>query len=597
MFSGKGIRIMYQKRQLPIDFILKSIQPFRLLIALEIFIAVFNAVWVSLRPYLLKILLDGAALATVNHTVTMLSNAIILFLGFYAALIISYRVHDWFVPECMTRIKQRIALLISDQMMEHSMLYYHQNHVGSLTTKINEVINGIPLIIQKCIDLFLHNFVAFICAIICAGLLNSKFAIGLAVWIALSLLLSMISLKKAKAIAHTMAMTRVAATDTIADILTNMSSIQLFTTKNHEIDHLKNYVEKAYDTEQHANRFFFILNILQSGCFMLFQTLCLWWLFNDLQEGEVTVGDFALIITLNVAIIERLWLIADEVRRVTQTVGVVNQALSVLMPNFSIHNQAPLNRALLHVTEGTIAFNNVQFNYAGVPPIFEKKSVVIEAGQKVGLVGYSGSGKSTFINLILRMFTLQSGSITIDCQDIHQVTQESVRAAIALIPQDPLLFCRTIRENIRYGNLDATDQQVMDAAIHADAHEFICKLPQGYETAIGQEGIRLSGGQRQRIAIARAFLKDARILILDEATSQLDAITEAHIQKSLQRLMVGKTTLIIAHRLSTLLHMDRILVFECGKIVQDGTHEELVAKKGLYNQLWNSQMGGILKDR
>jgi ATP-binding cassette, subfamily B, bacterial len=585
---------MNQKRHAPIDFIRNTIRPFFVLISLEICIAVFNAIWVSARPYLLKMLLDGAALAATTHAVDMLRDAIILFGGFYTALIISYRVHDWFVPELIKRMKRRITFLLSDHMMEHSLIYYQQHQVGSLVTKINEVTNGIPLIMQKAIDIFLHNIFAFACAIACAGLLNGKFAIGLAVWISVSLVLSMLSLKKAKKIGYAMATTRMTITHTLTDMLTNISSIQLFATQRHETEYLQTYVEDACTAEQHANRFFFMLNVAQSTCFMLFQTLCLWWLFNDLQQGLVTVGDFALMITLNVAIIERLWIIGDEMRRMTHTIGVVHQALAVLTADRRIQEDASTTQ--LHVTNGTIAFNNVQFNYAGVPPIFEKKSVVIAAGQKVGLVGYSGSGKSTFINLILRMFDVQHGAIEIDGQNICTVTQESLRTAIALIPQDPSLFCRTIMENIRYGNLHATDEQVIEAALQADAHTFICALPQGYNTVIGQEGVKLSGGQRQRIAIARAFLKNAHILILDEATSQLDALTEAHIQKSLQILMAGKTTLIIAHRLSTLLHMDRILVFEKGKIVQDGTHAALVAQVGLYNQLWHSQMGGILND-
>lgn len=225
--------------------------------------------------------------------------------------------------------------------------------------------------------------------------------------------------------------------------------------------------------------------------------------------------------------------------------------------------------------------------------MFEDKSIVISAGQKVGLVGYSGAGKSTFINLILRLFEVQNGRILIDDQDIKNVTQESLHQAITMVPQDPSLFHRTIMENIRYGRLDASDDEVKKAAQSACAHEFILKLPLGYDTLVGERGVKLSGGQRQRISISRAILKNSPILILDEATNQLDSVNEKDIQESLWNLIQDKTTIIVAHRLSTLLNMDRILVFNQGKIVQDGTHNELLGR-GLYKTLWDAQISGFL---
>ena len=253
--------------------------------------------------------------------------------------------------------------------------------------------------------------------------------------------------------------------------------------------------------------------------------------------------------------------------------------------------------ATLIVSKGQITFEGVKFHYKGTEPPFQNKSVTIEAGQKVGLVGYSGGGKSTFVNLILRLYDVTDGRILIDNQDIRDVTQDSLRSQIAMIPQDPSLFHRTLMENIRYGRVAATNAEGIAAAKKAHAHEFISKLPQGYESLVGERGVKLSGGQRQRIAIARAILKNAPILILDEATSQLDSVTERDIQESLWQLMQDKTTIVIAHRLSTLLHMDRIIVFDQGKIVEDGTHTELLSKRGLYKTLWDAQVGGFLPDQ
>jgi ATP-binding cassette subfamily B protein len=243
-----------------------------------------------------------------------------------------------------------------------------------------------------------------------------------------------------------------------------------------------------------------------------------------------------------------------------------------------------------------IEFDQVCFNYQSSNALFVNQSIKIESGQKVGLVGFSGGGKTTFVNLILRLYDINSGRILIDGCDISKVTQDSLRSHIGMIPQDPSLFHRTLMDNIRYGDINATDEDAINAAKRAHAHDFIEKLPNGYDSLVGERGIKLSGGQRQRIAIARAMLKNAPILILDEATSALDSVTEHLIQASLWELMCSKTSLVIAHRLSTLLHMDRILVFDKGCIIEDGKHSELIAQNGVYKNLWDAQVGGFLGD-
>jgi ATP-binding cassette subfamily B protein len=293
-------------------------------------------------------------------------------------------------------------------------------------------------------------------------------------------------------------------------------------------------------------------------------------------------------------IIENFWNIAKDMRDFWEKMGNIIQGLAIIQAPIDIKDSPDATE--LVITKGEIVFDNVLFQYHDAESLFEHQSVVIKSGQKVGLVGYSGSGKSTFVNLILRLFDVTQGRILIDDQDIRDVTQDSLHEAITMIPQDPSLFHRSLVENIAYGKKDATHKEIIAAAKRAHAHEFIVTLAQGYDTQVGERGIRLSGGQRQRISIARAILKNSPILILDEATSQLDSVTESKIQDSLWDLMQGKTTLVIAHRLSTLLHMDRILVFKQGSIVEDGSHEELLAKDGLYKKLWEAQIGGFLID-
>jgi ATP-binding cassette subfamily B protein len=270
-------------------------------------------------------------------------------------------------------------------------------------------------------------------------------------------------------------------------------------------------------------------------------------------------------------------------------------SLSLLRVPHGITDRA--GAAPLRVSEGAIAFENVFFAYNPGQNLFRDKNILIPAGQKVGLVGFSGSGKSTFVNLILRLYDLESGAIRIDGQDIASVTQDSLREQIALIPQDPVLFHRSLRDNIAYARPDASDEDIIAASLQAHCHEFISAAKEGYNAIVGERGVKLSGGQRQRIAIARAILKNARILIFDEATSSLDSFTESAIQHSMQDMMRGRTTIVIAHRLSTLTSMDRLLVFKDGSIVEDGTHAGLLAANGHYARLWNMQVGGFLPDQ
>jgi ATP-binding cassette subfamily B protein len=312
------------------------------------------------------------------------------------------------------------------------------------------------------------------------------------------------------------------------------------------------------------------------------------------HHGFVTIGDFALILTLSSAIASSIFNIGEAILQFSKGAGYCRQALDIIVEPHEIVDKPEATE--LKVTQGKVVFENVHFQYQGTEPLFENKTVIIEPGQKVGLVGHSGSGKSTFVNLILRLFDVNQGRVLIDNQEIKEVTQESLRRNIGMIPQDPSLFHRTLMENIQYGRFDATKEEAIEAAKQAHAHEFIIDLPNGYDSLVGERGVKLSGGQRQRVAIARAFLKNAPILILDEATSQLDSVTEQYIQQSLWQLMQNKTTIVVAHRLSTLLHMDRILVFSQGEIVEDGTHSELLAKGGLYAALWKAQVGGFLQE-
>ena len=313
---------------------------------------------------------------------------------------------------------------------------------------------------------------------------------------------------------------------------------------------------------------------------------------NKVMDMARGVGDFTFVLTLAMTIVWEVWRLADSLVGFSQELGICRQAIAIVTIPHEIVDAPRAKR--LNISDGAIVFDKVSFHYVPGRDIFKHKTIEIQGGQRVGLVGSSGVGKTTFVNLILRFFNVQNGRILIDGQDISQVKRESLHEQIAMIPQDPGLFHRTLMENIRYGRLDATDEEVIAASQKGHCHEFIEQIEGGYQALVGERGIKLSGGQRQRIAISRAILKNAPILILDEATSALDSITEKYIQKSLEDLMRDRTTIAIAHRLSTLATMDRILVFKDGQIVEDGTHAKLLEQKSHYFHLWRMQVGGFL---
>lgn len=314
------------------------------------------------------------------------------------------------------------------------------------------------------------------------------------------------------------------------------------------------------------------------------------------QHNLVSVAAVYLIITYTSSVAHELWNMNGIMRSYNRIIGDAHEMVEILQTPTTLVDQS---NAELTVTRGGIVMDNITFTHdeGQGDTLFHDFSLHIQPGEKIGLVGSSGSGKTTLTKLLLRFADIDSGEIAIDAQNIAEVTQASLREQIAYVPQEPLLFHRSVRENIAYGQPDATDTEIERAAKKAGAYDFIIKLQDGFNTMVGERGVKLSGGQRQRIAIARAILKDAPILILDEATSALDSESEALIQKSLETLMKGRTSIVIAHRLSTIAKLDRIIVLENGRIVEDGSHDQLLAKKrGVYAKLWARQSGGFIEE-
>lgn len=465
---------------------------------------------------------------------------------------------------------------------------------GALSAKIRDAASLTDKIIHGIIDNYFYVFIFVTTTFAIFFTINWIFAAALLTWTIFSLIFFVYATRSIRRIGLQVAAVDATISGKLVDMLTNILTIKLFSTTGREKLSQQQDLNH-YLTLKKKNIWRFNISWLIFGvAFVLYMVGVFYALITLYQAQEITPGDLTFVIIMHYKIIDYLFVLGNSFRDFLSNWSTVTEATNIF--NMPLRVQDKDNARILTVSKGSIIFHNVTFSYPHLAPLFSQKNIHIKAGQKTGLVGYSGAGKSTFVNLILRLYDVSSGSIEIDGSDISEVTQDSLRAHIAMIPQDPTLFHRSIFENIQYGRLDASREEVIAAAKKAHAHSFIEALPHGYESLVGERGVKLSGGQRQRIAIARAFLKAAPLLILDEATSQLDSLTESQIQDSLGELMQGKTTLVIAHRLSTLLRMDRILVFDQGQIIEDGSHEELLKANGHYKQLWDAQVGGFLPD-
>lgn len=492
-------------------------------------------------------------------------------------------------------IKYAIVNETFEFVLGASNQFFHDNLSGKISNKITVLADNIERILHRISADFIRGFSLLTIALISMFMVNPLFFVTLLIWFIVFSSLSIIMSKRLVRLSDNFAESESQISGQLVDTISNANNIRLFSRKQYEVSRLERVLLKAKDAFRKNESFLLKMSWMQGLSIAAMLAFMVYFLLHLYANNQVTIGDFALILALSMEVGHIAWYTMSQVDEFNQAIGKCKQSLNSLIVQHEIIDRP--NATTLTVSKGEIVFSNVEFFYKGTKPLFQDKSVVIDGGQKVGLVGYSGGGKTTFVNLILRLFDVTNGDILIDGQNISDVTQNSLHENISLIPQDPTLFHRSLMDNIRYGKLNATDEEVVEAAKRAHSHEFIQKMQLGYESLVGERGVKLSGGQRQRIAIARAILKNAPILVLDEATSQLDSVTEGYIQDSLQELMKNKTTLVIAHRLSTLMNMDRILVFEQGKIVEDGNHDDLMKLQGLYYILWNTQIGGFLQDK
>lgn len=529
-----------------------------------------------------------------NAAIQVLLPLIIFSLSFWLVVEIGFRVQGFLLAKALPMLESTIRLDMFDHIQRHSPKYFNKHLAGSLTNKISDLTSQAGLILQPILITFIPSFIGCLIAIVSLYQIKPLFALLVLSWIIIHFLICFLFLKKCDELEQIHGEERSLVIGKIVDSLSNNFIVNLFYRFNYEKDRLNRLQQTEYITNKESKKnlewmrtwlgfFTFLFAALTINGSMLY-----FWLHNQISTAEATQ---IFNMTWNVCII--IWTSVLSIPPFFYSLGLAKQAYTIMKHPSDI-NDTP-NSKTLTVTKGEIVFENVSFQY-GKDSLFKNKDVHIKGGEKIGLVGFSGAGKSTFVNLILRFFDLHEGKILIDGQDISKITLESLRNQIALIPQDPQLFHRSFLDNLKYGYLNASSEDIELAAKKSFAAKFIEMSEHKFQTEVGEKGNKLSGGERQRIAIARAILANRPILILDEATSALDSITEGYIQNSFDSLMENKTVLVIAHRLSTLAKMDRILVFDKGKIVEEGSHNQLILKKGLYNHMWNMQSGGFLKE-
>ena len=567
-----------------LGFVVSMLRPFRgYIIALSLILLIYsgNVFW---RTHLIKNIVD-----TATHVSNPLNGLWSLAGYFGVALLIeflTFRLQEWCTVRYEPVLQNYVTSSVFQHVLQREYRFFQSTLSGSLTAKINDLTTSIPTIVNLFLYDYFVNSLLVLVAFITLWEVGNWFAFSIVLWSLLTILTSALISKRASNLASHTAETGSQIAGHITDVFNNVIISRLFSTQHHDLKDLKK-LQAVYHRSRRGYLWLMLKFLsLQGVSFQVYQIICVLFLIHMYGQNVVTAGDFAMILSTNALVTASLWKMFERIQEVNMLWGKINQAVSVLLAPPCIQDKP--DAVPLIVKSGTIQFENVTFSHSQTSKLFDRQTVYIKARQKVGLVGYSGSGKTTFINLIARLFDVDDGSIMIDGQDIRNVTQETLHKAITIVPQENNLFNSTILENIRYGNPDSDDSEIIACAKKAYAHAFIIKLPHQYETPVGERGLNLSGGQRQLIAIARAFLKNAPIVLLDEVTAHLDVHTGRQIHTSLAALVHDKITLIVSHHLDTLMTMDRILVFKNGGIIEDGTHQQLLAKGGHYTKLWTA---------
>lgn len=522
---------------------------------------------------------------------------LLLFIGLLLVGASGWRVIDAFNWRLEGRVSRDIANDTYRHILSQSATFHANTFGGGLVSQTNKFMGSYIRIADTLIyqTLNLISVVTFTTVVLWSR--APLYVVSLLIFSIIYIISSFYVTRKVRSLGAVHAMSQSMQTGYLADSIANVMAIKSFATLNNEVGQFKRkHSDKTYSNLLDLMR----ANQRQMTYYGLFnrviETMALIVAIASVVVFKKNIGVAFLIFSYTNIMLSQLWTFGNNsLRNINRSVGDAMEMAEILETKPEI--QDPVKPEIVRIKKGAVEFKDVTFTHDGANgALFKKLSLKIPAGQKVGLVGQSGSGKTSLTRIILRFSDIDSGQILIDGQNIANITQDDLRSNIAYVPQEPLLFHRTLTENISYGKENATEADVLRASKMAHAHEFIQTLPLGYNTLVGERGVKLSGGQRQRVAIARAMIKDSPVLLLDEATSALDSESEKLIQEALWKLMEGRTAVVIAHRLSTIQKMDRIIVMDNGKIVEEGSHAELLKKKGRYAELWTHQSGGFIED-
>jgi ATP-binding cassette subfamily B protein len=573
-----------------ISFFWQHIKPYKWLYLVMLSAPIISSFYPFAYNYAIKLFLDVMATQTylTYHDILF---PIILFMGAQLTLDLIWRVSDIAEWKAEPYVRRSILLNSYDYVQHHSYLFFQDNFTGTISSKLKGILEGYDKFWAEMHHGLISKVFKCIVNLGALSIININLGVFVFMWstlyvplmYALSIKLNRLSFEETES--------RHALIGQIADKIANIISLFSFASRKREVNSLDHQISNDFIPKQmHVYKYNFKIQLVGMTLYLIMFGFILFYMIYLRMMGSISIGDFAFVFGISLVVAEDIWLATISLQEFSRAMGDLRSSLSIL--NVPQENLDPKNATKLIIKKSKIEFKSVSFGYNDKDPVFKDLNFIVKPGEKVGLVGHSGGGKSTLVNLLLRYFKINRGEILIDKQNINEVTQDSLRENIAIIPQDTLLFHRTLMENIRYGKPNATDEEVIEASKRAHLHDFIMTLPEQYHSFVGERGIKLSGGQRQRIAIARAILKDAPILILDEATSSLDSQTEKFIQDSLNFLIEDKrkTVIAIAHRLSTLKHMDRIIVLDKGMIIEEGTHNKLIREENsLYKKLWKLQ--------
>ncbi len=545
-------------------------------------------------PWYFKLFFDALAKSLpAEQTGRELMSILFIITGLFTVNWVLRRVRGFASAYFQARVMTDLMQTSFNYLIRHSYRFFTDNFAGSLTRKINRISRAFEEVNDR-IENDLLPLVVTVSGILFVlfkrnTYLGAALAIGVAVFITFHYFVARwkqrYDLAKAKKDSET--------TGVLADALSNSNTIKLFTGFAREQTFFNKVTEELYKIRLFSWNLSQFIDTVQGALMLAIQFTMLYFAITFWQRGILTIGDFALIQLYLITLFDRIWDFGRVLRRIFEGFADAAEMVEILELPHEIKDK--INAQPLLINKGDIELKEIDFSFQKTRKILDKFSLTIKAGEKVALVGPSGAGKTTIVQLLFRFFDVDGGEILIDGQNIAKVTQDSLRDHISLVPQEPVLFHRTLAENILYGRPGASEAELKEAAKKARCHDFISSLPDGYHTYVGERGIKLSGGERQRVAIARAILKNAPILVLDEATSSLDSESEALIQEALAELMRGKTTIVIAHRLSTIMQMDRIVVIDEGKVVASNTHAKLLAEPGIYKKLWEIQRGGFIR--